>query len=192
MDKCWDSVLKHTPGWEHMTHYDDGDYEYVGEYLDLCPKGAFKADLIRLEVLYRYGGVYLDSDVLLFKSIDRLLENKAFLCRENDSYIINPIMGAEPRNEHIYNMIQMSIEIIKNGGLLNDNYLFFDKEAKMHAAFGPYVAHQCSVSVSEITKLPSENFITYFGDERFIRNKQKKLMKNPNTYGYHVCAGSWL
>lgn len=192
MDRCWESVIEHTPGWEHITHYDNGSYTYVGEYLDLCPRGAFRADLIRLEVLYKYGGVYLDSDVLLFKSIDSLLENKAFLCKENDSYIINTIIGAESNSPHIWKMIEMSIEILKSGGLSNNNFTFFDKEAGMHAAFGPFVAHQCSVSINEITKLPSENFITYFGDKDFMINKQNELIKNPNTYGQHIYAGSWL
>jgi len=193
MDKCWDSVIKHTPDWEHVTHYDNGSYEYVGEYLDLCPRGAFKADLIRLEVLYKHGGVYLDSDVLLFKSIDSLLNNKAFICRENDSYIINTIIGTEPNNPHILKMMNMLIEILKSGKLLDsENFVLFDEIEGTHAAFGPYAAHRCSVSIEEIVKLPSKSFITYFGDKKFMRKKQNQFINDPDTYGQHIYAGSWV
>ena len=36
-------------------------------------KYAFAADYIRLYALYQFGGIYLDSDVLLYKSFDDLL-----------------------------------------------------------------------------------------------------------------------
>lgn len=40
---------------------------------------AFVSDYIRIYVLYRYGGVYLDTDVLLIKNIDNLLNNRVFV-----------------------------------------------------------------------------------------------------------------
>lgn len=41
-------------------------------------KWAFVADYARLYVLYRYGGIYLDTDVEVLQPIDRFLENTAF------------------------------------------------------------------------------------------------------------------
>lgn len=38
-------------------------------------KWAFVSDVIRLKVLYEYGGIYLDTDVELYESLDDLLKN---------------------------------------------------------------------------------------------------------------------
>lgn len=193
MDSCWKSVLRHTSGWEHMTHYDEDKYEYIGDYLDKCNKGAFRADLIRLEVLYRFGGIYLDSDVKLFKNLEPLLINKMFIPLENNNYVMNAIIGAEPGNKHIYNMIQMSIQLIEDGLLDKYNGIFNDdKEGREYAPFGPYVSHNCSFYVNEITKLSSDDFITFYGNRDMMKENQKRCINNNLSYGQHMYAGSWL
>jgi len=142
MDTCWQSVIKNTPDFKHMTHYDEDDFPLVGKYLDMCPKGAFKADLIRLEVLYNYGGIYLDSDIELYGPIDNLLDNKMFICKEDNEYVVNMVIGSIPKNPIILEMINMSINILQRGMLVYP-YLFADTRfsTKWNAAFGPYVSH---------------------------------------------------
>ncbi len=46
-------------------------------------KYAFVSDYVRLDVVYRYGGVYLDTDVELLRSLDTLLCYKAFFAFES-------------------------------------------------------------------------------------------------------------
>ena len=41
-------------------------------------KYAFASDVIRLYALYYEGGIYLDSDIMVLRSFDDLLFNKAF------------------------------------------------------------------------------------------------------------------
>lgn len=41
-------------------------------------KWAFAADYIRLYALYHHGGIYMDTDVRLIKSLDRFTEHRAF------------------------------------------------------------------------------------------------------------------
>ncbi len=64
-------------------------------------KLAHKSDKVRLDVLYRYGGIYLDFDALVLKPFDDLfggtlvmgaeeeggLGNGVMLCRQNDDFI---------------------------------------------------------------------------------------------------------
>lgn len=45
-------------------------------------KYAFAADYIRMYALYHYGGIYLDSDVEVFKKFDNLLDLPYFIGRE--------------------------------------------------------------------------------------------------------------
>jgi hypothetical protein len=67
---------------------------------DSCKLGKYgwPADYIRFWALWHYGGVYLDADVEALKSIDELLDNKAFIGFENPTLVGTAIIGAEKRN----------------------------------------------------------------------------------------------
>lgn len=50
------------------------------------------ADFLRLQVLYKYGGIYIDTDFIIFKSFAPLV--KTFLTREHTyEFLNNGIMG---------------------------------------------------------------------------------------------------
>jgi hypothetical protein len=181
MDMCWKTVIEKTPDFEHITHYDDEEYSIVGKELLKCEKGAFKADLIRLEVIYKYGGVYLDSDIELYKSIEDLLYNDFIMCKEDDEYISNLVIGALPENKIILEMINMSLDIINSGKLVYP-YLFSDPNYSdiYQAAFGPYVAHLSTKNKKNITLLESNTFDVFYHKE-----------KTGGIYGKHYYANSW-
>ena len=42
-------------------------------------KWAYVSDYIRAYAIYNYGGIYLDTDVLVLDNLEELLENKAFV-----------------------------------------------------------------------------------------------------------------
>jgi len=60
----------------------------------LRKKWAFVSDFVRLEVIQKYGGVYLDTDMMLLKPLDVLLHNKCFFGFEDQTYINASIFGA--------------------------------------------------------------------------------------------------
>ena len=184
MQSCWDSVKRHAPDFQHLTHFDDGAYEIVSPYLSLCEQGAFKADLIRLEVLYRYGGIYVDSDVELFRSLDPLLDLDAFAVLENDSYPVNTVMGASVNNSAIHAMLQLSCRLVHQGRLKYP-YLFYNSAGKAFA-FGPFAVSEALITHPGLTLLPSSDFLTYY-------KSTDSLSKNvgSNAYGQHHYAASW-
>ena len=47
-----------------------------------CKKWAYATDYIRLYALYHHGGIYMDMDVVAFKSFDPFLKHGAFSCVE--------------------------------------------------------------------------------------------------------------
>lgn len=49
------------------------------------------SDVLRLLVLYRYGGIYMDSDVIVMRSFRDL--NPVFLTEEEKSFLNNGVMG---------------------------------------------------------------------------------------------------
>ena len=64
---------------------------------------ACKADILRYEILYQYGGVYIDADIVLLKDEFYLFieqnQNKIFFANEpNQKLIANSIIGVEKEN----------------------------------------------------------------------------------------------
>ena len=71
--KCIESWQKFCPDYRIMrwdeTNFDLDCSPYVRQAYD-AGRYAFVSDYVRLAVLYRYGGIYLDTDVELVKPLD--------------------------------------------------------------------------------------------------------------------------
>lgn len=68
---------------------------------DAMPHLAGKADILRYELLHRFGGVYIDADAECVASLsDDLLSNRAFAAHENEyvrpGMIANGVIGCLP------------------------------------------------------------------------------------------------
>lgn len=89
VQRCMDSWHEHMPDWEFVLwNYDrikDIDSVWLKECLSVG-KWAFAADFIRLWAVYHEGGIYLDSDVLVFQSLEPFLKHSFFIGREGVSY----------------------------------------------------------------------------------------------------------
>lgn len=59
-------------------------------------KWAFVSDYVRLFVLVKYGGIYLDTDVEVLKSFDNLLNLDAFCGFEDSTKLSTAILGCKP------------------------------------------------------------------------------------------------
>lgn len=79
--RCIESWKKHCPDYTiQLWNEDNYDCNSVPEYVKQaydCGKYAFVSDYVRLDALNRFGGIYLDTDVMLLKPIDNLLRYKA-------------------------------------------------------------------------------------------------------------------
>ena len=113
MQMCLDSWKKFMPDYEIKCWNDstlgEFDYIFIKEALQER-KYAFASDVIRLYALYNYGGIYMDTDVMVYKSFDSLLSNHAFIGRENsmhqrghtmEVYLTTCCFGAEKGNPFI-------------------------------------------------------------------------------------------
>jgi len=58
---------------------------------------AHKADVIRLEMLRRHGGIYLDLDVICVNPFDPLLQNPAVMGIEPGTGLCNAVILAQPQ-----------------------------------------------------------------------------------------------
>lgn len=102
--RCIASWKEHLPDYEVML-WDrerfDIDSTLWTKQAFAAKKYAFAADYIRLYALYHYGGIYMDSDVLVYKSFDDLLHLPYFIGEDYVGCFEPAIIGAEKHNPWI-------------------------------------------------------------------------------------------
>ena len=95
---CIDSWRKYCPGYEIIEHnesnYDITKNKYMKEAYE-AKKWAFVSDVARLDILYREGGIYLDTDVELLKPLDKFLSCNGFMGFEDNKQVASGLgLGA--------------------------------------------------------------------------------------------------
>ena len=81
-------------------NFDINSNKYVKEAYE-NKKYAFVSDYVRVKVLYDMGGIYLDTDVEVYKSLDKFLEEESFWGFEEKNYIATSTIGARSGNRLI-------------------------------------------------------------------------------------------
>lgn len=76
------------------SNFDINGNQYVKEAYE-NKKFAFVSDYVRLYAMYNYGGVYMDTDVEVLRSLDEFLHHQAFSGFETPDYIPTGIMACE-------------------------------------------------------------------------------------------------
>ncbi|QIP13908.1 glycosyl transferase [Spirosoma aureum] len=101
-DRCICSWKQFLPNYElrlwNEDSFDINSVPYVKEAYQ-ARKFAFVTDYVRLYALHQFGGIYLDTDVEVLKSLDDLLHLPAFSGFESDHEIPTGIMASEQHNE---------------------------------------------------------------------------------------------
>jgi mannosyltransferase OCH1-like enzyme len=90
-------------------------------YINNTPIYAQKADIMRYEILYKYGGIYLDIDFEIFKCLDPLLTNDLVVCNEDsyiDKYMTNAFIYSIPGTTSLKNCVD-NIKNCPLGGKVN-------------------------------------------------------------------------
>ncbi len=85
VQECIDSWAKYLPDYKlklwDMDAVKDIDSIFLQEALSVR-KWAFAADFVRQWAVYNEGGIYLDTDVMVYKSFDNFLHYRAFIGEE--------------------------------------------------------------------------------------------------------------
>ena len=149
-------------------------------------KYAFASDYIRVKVLYDYGGVYLDSDIEVFKKFDDLLDNKAFIGFENDKVVTAWCMACEKYNPVFKKFLDYYEErhfIMQNGN--------FDMLPNPQILTPILVNEEKLILNSEYQQLKN---ITIYPKDYFCPKDYKtgKINITDNSYCIHYFNGDWL
>jgi len=106
--KCIKSWQKYLPDYE-IKRWDESNFdvnmtEFSKEAYE-AGKWAFVADVARIYALKKYGGIYLDTDMLLTKNIDHLLEDEVFVGWESKDYVAVGVLGVRNPNNELINRL---------------------------------------------------------------------------------------
>ncbi|MDR2425278.1 MAG: polysaccharide biosynthesis protein [Prevotellaceae bacterium] len=204
LQKCVDSWQRIMPDYEIIcwdkSRFDIHSIKFVEDAYN-NRKWAFAADYIRLYALYTEGGIYLDSDVLVFKKFDRFLNHNAFSAIE---YHPGKNMWAQNgKNTHGYNAIQAAII----GAIPNNKWIklcmdHYTNEKKF----------KMTDNIVEVEIIPDAlaryayNYFDFQPDIPYTETQYLKdniviyppkifstayLGTNMQTYAMHLCDGSW-
>lgn len=83
--KCWDStILKNAPKFVSDA-MNDGNF-------------GFASDWARVYIIYKYGGIYLDSDIFLYKSLEDLCNYPSWFVKMNSDMVSSEVFGGIKNN----------------------------------------------------------------------------------------------
>lgn len=180
----WQTAIDLHPGWDHVTYRDPIDPEWfplTGRYWDRCQTGAQKAGLIRLEALWHAGGIYLDSDVELYRSLEPLRRCEGFGLWEDPSTVPDFVLGAQPEHPAIRLCLDLAI-----ARLLDDT----NRGWRFPWITGPGVTTTVLPGRSDFLLLPPATFAPYHYNERERRTEDHAAL--PYCFGAHHWAASWV
>lgn len=185
--KCIKSWNKYLPDWTII------EWNEKNLNIDLCPftkyyyenkKYAFVADVLRVHILYKYGGLYFDTDVELIKNIDDLLKESPFMCFENE-------LGINP------GLIQYFPE--PNNNFLHDILNFYLNYNDFSSIYPPTINQIMTKELKKYglsinNKIQTINGITIFPSDYFcpINATWKKQEFTINTRSIHHYSATWM
>ena len=117
---CIESWKKFCPDFE-MRLWNEDDYDVgknpymLAAYKDR--KWAYVSDYARIDVVNQYGGIYLDTDVEILRSLDMLLREKAFAGFESEEYVSFGLgFGAMVNNPILCDILKLYETLPWDGG----------------------------------------------------------------------------
>lgn len=154
-------------------------------------KFAFVADAVRVDVIEKYGGIYLDTDVKVVKPFDGLLKNEFFIGFENDGNLETAVFGSEPNHPAVRTLTDFYGKanfLGKNKKPdLTPNVIYFTYFFMRDYGLKMKPVNQSLVSFDGGSRI-SVFSTDYFTPLNF--NTRKETVTQ-NTYAVHAFANSW-
>ena len=192
--RCIESWKKHCPDFE-IREWTERDCDvaqnkYTRQAYEAKAWG-FVPDYIRLWIIYHHGGIYLDTDVQIIRSISPLLKEIAFCGFEKNSYSgakyvnFGQGFGAEKNNPVIkaHMNIYQQLKFMNEDGSLN-------RTPSQHYTTRVLEKYGLNKSLNEIQRLPEITVYPedYFCPKDFVNGL---VQVTKNTYSIHHFDASW-
>lgn len=190
---CIESWKRCCPDYEirewNESNYDFTKNEYMRQAYE-AKKWGFVPDYARLDIVYEYGGIYLDTDVEMLRSFDELLEHSSFFGFEDTGegkyYIACGLgFGSEPYNP-----------LLKELRDYYDNISFFREDGSLDLLPAP--RHNTPIfedhGVLMNNSLQKIRGNVFFPSEYFCPKifKTGKTHVTHKTFSIHHFSASWM
>ena len=172
---------------ERSREFFNFDYEYTNNLwfktvYDL-KMWAYVSDYMRVKTICDHGGIYLDTDITIYKVLDDLLSNKMFIgnCLNNIPELA--IFGSESQHPFLKKMIDFYQKDIWESSEYIITKIFFNlltNEYKIFPNMKSIVIHD------KISIYPAEYFHPFHYSQEFNNN-----CITENTYSVHWMGASW-
>jgi mannosyltransferase OCH1-like enzyme len=175
VEAFWAKAEKLHQGWVRHTWrdpLDPADWPLTADHWDRCTKPAQRAGLIRLEALIHFGGIYIDSDLELYRPLDPLRSVPFFATWEDNETIPDFVFGAEKDHPLLYELLGAAFAELVNGPW----------------ASGPGVFTRL-LADEDVLLLPPQSFAEVHYTER---DKLRGHKASRYAFGQHHWHGSWL
>lgn len=201
--KCIETWKKCLPDYE-IIEWNEQNFNldlnsYVKEAY-IAEKYAFVSDYVRVYALYNYGGIYLDTDVEVFRTLNDLLHHHSFWGFEQENYIATSTIGSEKGNPLIKEFLDSynGKSFIRNDGTYNQltnvaiiTKLLQDKGLKLNGQyqeikeigvfypqtfFSPYDYINCQTFITEKTYTMHHFYKSWLPLEKRINGKVKLIL----------------
>lgn len=177
VEAWWAQLQAMHPGWRFLTHRDPlvpAEWPETAAHWPKVLNGAQLADLVRLEALWRWGGVYLDSDMQPLRSFEPLQPLQAFAAWEDSNTVPNAVLGARQGHPAIRKCLDLAIRTMRKGTW----------EA------GPGVTTAVLPGRDDVLLLPPGSlFPVHYKD---ARAELPRFKPEPWSFAVHHWHGSWL
>lgn len=107
---CMNTWKEHMPDWEYLEINESNFDIHFNKYVEDAYNNkayAFVSDVARIWALYTYGGIYMDTDVIVYQSLEKFLNHDFFTGFENVHYPVTATMGAKQGNTLIKEMLDI-------------------------------------------------------------------------------------
>lgn len=184
----------YNPDWEYIL-WDDNKIKKFGlknkVAYNLSPSYGIKSDIARYEILYRFGGIYVDTDFECLKNFEPIIKGSNFFAGQsngNKLNILNGIIGSHSGNDFFEEILEyIKKPLLSTDGMKVINYsgpglfteLFIQNLQK----------EQNTVLFPSLYFYPYPN---YELSKRLDIETIKKVYPCQESYAIHYWEASWL
>ena len=187
--ECIESWKKYCPDYTiiewNESNYDISQSQFAYEAM-LEGKWAFVSDYARLDIIYKHGGIYLDTDVELLKSLDPLMSDKAFMGFEDGKSVSSGLGFGSVKGFHL----------IKEMRDLYDGIRFKLDDGTLNTVACPVYTTEFLTQkglIQDNTQQTIDGMVIY--PSEYFSPKMpgySKLKLTDNTYSIHHYDMSWV
>ncbi len=144
---------------------------------------AFVSDYVRLYAIYNEGGIYLDTDMYILKSLNPFLNDECFLGIEDEDGVAAGIIGSVPNHNYIGKCLEFYNQLVYDKNLLDETSI----PRNMQRILSTWSDDDQSVQIYE-----EEYFYPYPYTASLAGDRNFKKHLTARSYGVHLWDGSWI